>query len=788
VIDDKDIPALARKLIPHLAKRSWQTGTVNQANAGAGGGSVPQHALYGAAHTGTLDRSQAPWVASDIATAINIHNTLGDPHSQYVHVSVAKTISASHNFAHATIGFTSPDQDSYWLQGRAFVGYAGSADVAAFGHRDYRDIADCAISQNANGDTTLNGYDVLSLSALGETQLRIGLSLVELDDANAATIRTEHYTSQTTGWALTYDGALDVRYLYADEMHVKAFIADLEQALAGGQIISKSVAKLSDTFTVPNYSASAQLNVESFPGWPNAHVFVNGDTIGIKIISRTDGTPTTAGSLVIGWVFGTVVFSSFNLETKTQTWTFTRLSSTLINGFAAGGTASAGTIVEAGAIVLDFGVSGNGYYEVNAIDGQMAVNSPYWQIVTWGTHPIYDRTVRNRGGNLAGVGFSGQYGLYARGIDANQYIVASGSGITVRNTSISQYDGSNNLTGQWTTSGLSFIGQDVAASKIRWTVSSVDTYDIGAFTGGDSYNRMDLRSWGSGKSATRIGAWNSGQVNSPVAYVEVRQDNYAAEVHIIADEVGIGTASPGAKLHVDAGGNGGIIIEHDDASSGYGRVAFRDAANVKWEMGILADSYSTAALQNAWYLFQHRNKTDTATNLYAIVVNNDGDVGFGTQIPGDNLHIDTGAAGGITVEYDDGSAGYGRLAYKDSTSGNLKWEFGVLADSYTTTALQNAWYLFQYRNKSETATNLYALLVNDDGQLWVGNTTDIGFGSKIQTNGAAWAQGAITTEAFVQLKATTTPATASGYARIFLRSSDNKVCILKDDGTVTALN
>jgi hypothetical protein len=39
--------------------------------------------------------------------------------------------------------------------------------------------------------------------------------------------------------------------LFADQMHAKAFVADLEQALAGGQIIPKSVALIAQPFTAP---------------------------------------------------------------------------------------------------------------------------------------------------------------------------------------------------------------------------------------------------------------------------------------------------------------------------------------------------------------------------------------------------------------------------------------------------------------------------------------------------------------------------------------------------------
>ena len=461
MINDQDIPALYRKLKPFIAKDRWQTGATGQSTTGSP--TVSAHALYGAAHTGTLDRSQAPWVASDIAAAINTHNTVGDPHSQYVHISNARTISASHNFAHATVGFTSPDADSYFDLGRARAGYVGHTDYAGFAHRGYANNEDYALAQNgATGAVAINAplLATLALRNADVDVLRVSESLVEVANVSAATLRSENYASQTTGWSLTYGGALDVRYLYADEMHVKAFIADLEQALAGGQIICKSVAKLAVDFIVPNYSATTLITVESFPGWPNAYVFTNGDTIGIKIVSRTNGSSGTAGSLTVGWLFGTVSGASFDTTNKRQTWTLTRLSSSTINGFAAGGTASAGSTVEAGAIVLDFGVSGNGYYEVNAIDGQMAVNSPYMRIYTWNTHPIYDATVRSSVGNLTGLGFTSQYGLYARGVDANQYLVAAGtSGILLRNTTLRMYDGSNNLFMQADTSGLNYYVQ-----------------------------------------------------------------------------------------------------------------------------------------------------------------------------------------------------------------------------------------------------------------------------------------------------------------------------------------
>lgn len=764
MISDQDIPALYRKLKPFIAKDRWQTGVTSQSTTGSP--TVSAHALYGAAHTGTLDRSQAPWVASDIAAAINTHNTVGDPHSQYVHISNARTISASHNFAHATVGFTSPDADSYFDLGRARAGYVGHTDYAGFAHRGYANNEDYALAQNgATGAVAINAplLATLALRNADVDVLRVSESLVEVANVSAATLRSENYASQTTGWSLTYGGALDVRYLYADEMHVKAFIADLEQALAGGQIICKSVAKLAVDFIVPNYSATTLITVESFPGWPNAYVFTNGDTIGIKIVSRTNGSSGTAGSLTVGWLFGTVSGASFDTTNKRQTWTLTRLSSSTINGFAAGGTASAGSTVEAGAIVLDFGVSGNGYYEVNAIDGQMAVNSPYMRIYTWNTHPIYDATVRSSVGNLTGLGFTSQYGLYARGSDANQYIVASGSGITVRNTSISQYDGSNNLTGQWTTSGMAFIGQNVAASKIRWTVGGVDTYDIGAFTGGDSYNRMDLRSWSATKSATRIGAWNTGQTNSPVAYVEVRQDTYASAIHMVADAVGVGTTAAGAKLH--------IVGDPSAPTNHYGQLIVNPNSD---NQDCFISLRTTRSTDRTWLIgagsgsgvadFRIRDYTAGADRLN---INTAGKVGVGTDNPVYLLDV----------------ASRGRFRSGDGQSAGIWFSDGTPSDRAFIGL------------ESDGASPVLGLFVAGDwrarvtsgGLFFVGNSTDIGFGSKIQTDGNFWANGAITSASYWQVAAASVPAAASGYCRVTLRSSDNALVAVMPSGNVRVL-
>ena len=255
-------------------------------------------------------------------------------------------------------------------------------------------------------------------------------------------LQADNYVSQTTGWAIGYNGAADFRYVYTDELHAKAFIADLEQALAGGQIISKSVAPLSRDFTAPAAGGQTYLWVECFQGFPDAEVFQAGDVVMVRNFDRS------GGGLSITNCFGTVsapYIPSPQSDPPEQRWTFTRLSGT-VNGHPAAGYMTAGQVVKRGALALDFGVSGNGYHEVNAIDGLMGENSPYDQNVKWNAHPWYDRLVVTRQGNLKGIfNVAGEYGLYAgTGVtDADKFLRISNQAIEGHNLPIKLYDGAD---------------------------------------------------------------------------------------------------------------------------------------------------------------------------------------------------------------------------------------------------------------------------------------------------------------------------------------------------------
>ena len=96
-------------------------------------------------------------------------------------------------------------------------------------------------------------------SASGDISLDASTDVISIGASNL--LKSANYASQATGWGISYAGGADFRYLFVDEMHAKSFIADLEQALAGGQIISKSVAMLYANFTAPAAAAATTLTV-----------------------------------------------------------------------------------------------------------------------------------------------------------------------------------------------------------------------------------------------------------------------------------------------------------------------------------------------------------------------------------------------------------------------------------------------------------------------------------------------------------------------------------------------
>lgn len=270
------------------------------------------------------------------------------------------------------------------------------------------------------------------------------------------------YASRTSGMALDFaTGSLDARYIAADELQVKVFIADLEQALAGSQIISKSVAVVGADFTVPAPGSVSTLTLRDLPSASNMAVFESGDTIRLRQFSRA------GGALSVTDAYG-VVTSYSDQASGLQTWTFTRALS------PCSGAMTTGAIIEADALALDYGVSGNGFVETSAIDGTYGVNSPYVQAATW-AGCANTVTVRTRVGNLKGLGpGTWGYGLFAGDYAAGRYAVFSDQTVELRNVPVTMYNGSTPVIDLSPTVPSLKIGTDTtsmtaAAGTGMWT-------------------------------------------------------------------------------------------------------------------------------------------------------------------------------------------------------------------------------------------------------------------------------------------------------------------------------
>ncbi len=168
-------------------------------------------------------------------------------------------------------------------------------------------------------------------------------------------VQSTGFASEVYGWRIEHNGTANFGNLSVNELSAKALTAEVEQALAGSQIISKSSAMLSQNFTVPAPGATSDLIVKSFAGYSAFRVFADGDYIRLRYMTREG----QAFNIADCW--GTVVLASIDESSSSQTYTFTR--SAIPNS----GIANAGQIIETGALALDYGVSGSGFIETTAV-------------------------------------------------------------------------------------------------------------------------------------------------------------------------------------------------------------------------------------------------------------------------------------------------------------------------------------------------------------------------------------------------------------------------------------
>jgi len=548
--------------------------------------------VIGNGSTGRLAIGSSGWV--DNGTQLSLLGT----RTLYVGGSVVGGTSWNVTGSEATF-MAGVDSTHTFGQARLSSPIAGSMMLS---HVDSATTTGYAFRQTSPGATIVNaasGQTIYTRIANADiyTTTATGINI-----SSSSNIGTDNYASQATGWRVDYAGGGDFRYLFADEMHVKSFIADLEQALAGGQIICKSVAVLAVDFTAPAAGGTATLRVRDLPSAANMATFQSGDVVRLRNFSRA------SGSLSVSDCWG--VATTYTDQTDgTQTWTFTR--STAPNA----GAMTAGTVVKADSLVLDYGVSGNGFYEVNAIDGAYGVNSPYAQIARWTGHPATGTVINGRFGKLSGLSI---------GV-ANEMGIAVGSGFTASdayfkasNVNVLQ----NNVDSTWKIGGVDNVKID-SSTGMNIKASEASTYP-NAIANGVSWWVSTL---GSGTQVAQVGASKDGVYGHNLWLSAYTDGTFGGVVKI----TGTGTVGTISEFQVAGSSPGfGGNIYGKVLSTGY--ILFRVGSHeFNYDANGLKVGHTSAASDGTATIPYFNFTNDTNTGIYRPAADQIGIATGGTQ-------------------------------------------------------------------------------------------------------------------------------------------------------------
>ena len=266
------------------------------------------------------------------------------------------------------------------------------------------------------GSLTLRPAEELILWPVGGKPVEMG---------SGATLKTGHWASGFlgTGWGIQYDGHGDFRSIYADELHVAAFIADTARVKVGSEYITPGMGLLAVNFTIPNVGGTGILVLEDAPGLGNMPLFDNNDWVLVRVMNRA------GGGLLVANAWGQVSGYADGPEEGQQSWVFTCRQ-----------TSAAGQAAAGGDTALGFGKSGAGWYWVTAID---PAGSPHAGITTWrGDNPYTDANRQHhwRAGQLKGVTALYEWGMWA-GETGSRHVVFSDLRSEIHGSRLSLYAG-----------------------------------------------------------------------------------------------------------------------------------------------------------------------------------------------------------------------------------------------------------------------------------------------------------------------------------------------------------
>ena len=347
-----DLTTLYDMLEPHII-RTIQSNKIALNSSSGSGGSMEQHALYGAYHTGQLDESQAPWIDSKITFRIADHAAQADVHHAKKH-NIFDTAN------HEVIGGTALDligQNGPGSLARITPSANPGAAAAVLRTDDdgiltLQELVTLGNLTVGNSATVTNDLSVgdtltvttkvttpsiespiatsLAISAYNKISLSSGEGIIQVMPSSS--LQSDNFTSQLAGWRMTYSGELDARYMYADQLTIKLFMADYEVALAGSQMITKSITTTSRPFVVPYPGSYMYLYVNDLPSAEGMACFEEEDRVRLREYSRA------LGSLNVADCWGMVSAYTPSGEPKEQRWSYQRFGTATISTIAQTGT------------------------------------------------------------------------------------------------------------------------------------------------------------------------------------------------------------------------------------------------------------------------------------------------------------------------------------------------------------------------------------------------------------------------------------------------------------------
>lgn len=687
-----------------------------------------------------------------------------DHHTQYVHVSSPRTITAQHAF---NAGLTSSDADLQFAMGRALVGNVGHSDYAGFAHRDWATASNYALLQDgADGDTFLNTPTGRTIFHRVNNVDAMVMSATELTVNSVTALRTSSFTSGFTGNGFRIDnGVLTAGRTTAelDDLIVRGRMRVYELLVQQIRATNGSIF-VSSTGKVKTVTGSGPYSIET----DATHGFLVNDLIRAQ---RFTGNGVYQSNLQVTAVADTTHFTATlsSGDAPAAGMEFVRLGNTSDS-------------TRQNSIYMSADDTYNPF-----IDLIVGVNS----FAAWGS----TSTRKGRIGNLQGLfSVANELGIFVgdgTGV-SNKYLRISNLTQESHNIPNKMYDSDGNLFMQMDTSGLSYYVQSASSFADNTSIlfrrpdgtkilRLVGVNDFGAHTGSlgveTGSSNSELRLSGAAPSGffsrviiqNSVGASSSQWIFQRLADGTARA-NFAS--HLVVDlNIGSGVVgNPTYKMQVSGGTTHGLAID-GAARFGQGGMwgAIDGPASAGW-VGFGANFYYSsdtpkyrASNYSSMIFFSDglmtfntaASGTADATITFSerMRLSNAGNLGIGENNPVYRLHVKgNNTSGSYPIIKLQNTASGGRSWWLYSGANGVEADFGVY---------------------DETA-GAYRMTINSSGQVSIGTDLLVSGVTRLAGGYAGLAEAA-------------EPSTSAVYGYLFIDSADGDLKVKFKNGTVKTL-